>query len=340
MGTSGLAIAILCAGVPAHGGTGFEGEVAAGWKRAEANHPTARTGVDHGCIINAVGRTPPGSRIVDLAAGSGSTLKQVVPLFPNHRFVAVEVSREMAAGVTEGMSRDDAKRVTVLTPSSLSEFDLEGEPVALAFSIGALHHVHGAKARGHYDPEEVAIAVRVHRILQPGATYLIGEISPGTPTARWFEEVVANYRPGGHDGIGPEHWMDEAHIGTIAAVTGFNYRAHDVFGTWGGKTFETDDQAVQYMRDLFGLEIRDDALRRVLNRTLGGVDEEFVASDKPGFTGGVVNTLGASAVDPAQLDELLEVCGVRGRGAPFLAHDGWRLPWQLTFHYLTKPVAY
>lgn len=117
-------------------------------------------------LAHLVVRLHGGRPVLDVGGGSGLLEEEVCARLPEARFVLVDGSRPMLELARRRLARE---RVALIEAdfAAFTRLPLAAAPFRLAVSMQALHHV----------PDELKLAVarRVHDLLEPGGFFLWGD---------------------------------------------------------------------------------------------------------------------------------------------------------------------
>jgi SAM-dependent methyltransferase len=185
-------------------------------------------------------------RILDLGAGHGYATTALLDfLGPEGEILAVDISADMLARIP--------KRCNIRTMvASLDRLEVEDGSVDLAISLASFHHV----------PHKGIVMREVRRALRPGGHFLIADVAEGTPTQRFFDNVVRHHCSTGHD----FDFLDTPWAGILAERAGMVLLASGVKHTdW---RFQSESDMLGFVGNLLGLDLPVSDLAPLLERWL------------------------------------------------------------------------
>jgi len=146
---------------------------------------------------------------------------------------------------------------------------LGAAPDALAWSQGASPVAPGSQDRVlslaglHHLPDRRPVFAAFFEMLRPGGRVVVADGAAGSPVARFLDDFVDRFVPGGHQG----RWFDAGIADELAAVGFVDAQTELVPTPW---RLADEASAVAFVRGLFGLRGASDAeIASALNEDLG-----------------------------------------------------------------------
>lgn len=222
------------------------------YERAMRRYPEARD--EEFQVVVARLNAQPGEWVADLPCGGGY-LARYLPGGVN--VVGVDPSEAFAS-----LGRRRATHPVSWAP--LTELPLADGSVDAVVSLAGLHHAR--------DLPEVFRSFR--RVLRPHGRMVVADVERGSPAAIFLDGFVDRHNPQGHSG----HYFSPD---TAAALAGSGWEVrYDGILTYRWR-YASVACLLDYLADLFGMEVGDDALwSEVVTRLDGRVEASGAASHR------------------------------------------------------------
>jgi SAM-dependent methyltransferase len=228
--------------------TTFEGSDKGGrgdaYRRTQVAYPLARTvGIKSlfDILVPANGSSGSPKYILDVLGGNGTLTRTMRLVTPPEQMPEIFTGDLAGSMVTDALARGFPAVRQLAQSLLLSDTTMDG----VIFAYGT-HHVPVS--------ERLTALTEAHRVLRPGGRVLVQDFVEGSPTARWYSEILDKYTFTGHDCA---HFT-EAGIRTLLEDAGFgNVRVAKVYDPctiWADSPDQAWAGLLEYLVDLFSLE--------------------------------------------------------------------------------------
>ena len=143
---------------------------------------------------------------------------------------------------------------------SWTKIPLQDSYCSKIISLASLHH--------STNDERIEIYRECWRLLQPGGSLIIGDVSKGSAQDRWLNEFVNQSNSNGHNG---QFWSEEDL--PLFYKQGFQVRIERCSYPW---RFTSQYEMIDFCKHLFGLDkVTDDEILKGLQTYLGATETGF-----------------------------------------------------------------
>lgn len=176
------------------------------------------------------------------------TAIKVLDLQPNESLVSIP-----AGGIPINAYIDPALNIKYLPFEPLKEnndtdiYVGHGDFTSIPLPNASIDKIITLASFHHVQAERTEALKEFHRILKYHGTLVIGDVLTGSPQAKWLNVFVNQYNSNGHNGLFLTH--EES---TEIEKLGFKVQVSLHTYNW---SFENDDNAIDFVRNLFGLDL-------------------------------------------------------------------------------------
>ncbi|WP_376695977.1 class I SAM-dependent methyltransferase [Wenzhouxiangella sp. EGI_FJ10305] len=191
-----------------------------------------------------------GETLIDAPAGGGYLARA---LNPGVDYIAVEPVRSFFERCPEGKHRTKVF-------SGLARIPLPDGCADAVVSLAGLHH----------EPDLPAVFEELFRLLRPGGRFAMADVARGSPPDTFLNDFVHRHNSAGHRG----EFFDESVVGLLSRAGLVSIRLDYCDIGW---RFEDENEMLAFVRDLFGIDLADDATLRDAASNILGVRDEGAA---------------------------------------------------------------
>lgn len=225
--------------------TTFEGSDKGGrgdsYRQTQVRYPLARTVGIKSLFELLMPAGGPDRYILDVLGGNGTLTRTMRLVTPPADMPQIFTGDSAGSMVTDALARGFPAVRQLAQSLLLADRTLDG----VIFAYGT-HHIPVS--------DRLTALTEAHRVLRPGGRVLVQDFVEGSPTARWYSEILEKYTFTGHDCV---HFT-EAGIRALLEDAGFgNVRVTKVYDPctiWADSSEQAWIELLKYLVDLFSLE--------------------------------------------------------------------------------------